>query len=208
VTELAAPHTAPAGCGWGCNVHVLDASVPVRPGHCVQAHRPLGEIEQLALSHNVGHLVLVQPSVYGTNNLVMLQALVTAQGRHRGVAVVDPAIRDDELDRLHGAGVRGVRFNLVSPTGQACDVTSALLQLAPRLRDRGWHLQWYVHADGLQYLVRWQYRTGLRFVLDHLGGLDASCAETHPAWAAAQALADGGAWIKSSAWNRLGSSAP
>ena len=44
--------------------------------------------------------------------------------------------------------------------------------------------------------------------LDHLAGLEATIAETHPAWAAAQALADGGAWIKLSGWYRLGSTAP
>jgi predicted TIM-barrel fold metal-dependent hydrolase len=56
--------------------------------------------------------------------------------------------------------------------------------------------------------VRWQSQSGLLFVLDHLAGLEATIAETHPAWAAAQALADGGAWIKLSGWYRLGSTAP
>jgi predicted TIM-barrel fold metal-dependent hydrolase len=208
VSEVAAPPTGVFGSGWDCHVHVFNASAPVRPGHYVPTHRPLSEIEQLAYRHDVGRLVLVQPSVYGTDNSVMVQALEAAQGRHRGVAVVDPAIGDDELNRLHGAGVRGVRFNLVSPAGHAGDVASDLLQLAPRLRDRGWHVQWYVRADDLPHLVKWQSQTGLRFVLDHLAGLDASISEMHPAWAAAQALAEGGAWIKLSGWYRLGSSAP
>ncbi len=200
--------TDPDAAGWDCHVHVFDDSAPVRAGHYVPAHRPLRTIEQLAQRHGVGHLVLVQPSVYGTDNSVMLRALVAAQGRHRGVAVVDPAIGDDELDHLHRAGVRGVRFNLVSPAGYAGDVASDLLRLSPRLRDRGWHVQWYVRADDLHRLVSWQAATGLRFVLDHLAGLHASLDETHPAWAAVHSLADGGAWIKLSGWYRLGSSAP
>jgi predicted TIM-barrel fold metal-dependent hydrolase len=56
--------------------------------------------------------------------------------------------------------------------------------------------------------VQWQAQTGLRFVLDHLAGLDASLPQAHPAWAAAQALAEAGAWIKLSGWYRLGAQAP
>lgn len=208
MSEPAASPTPVHGSGWDCHVHVFDASAPVRPGHYVPAHRPLGEIEQLAQRHGVGHLVLVQPSVYGTDNSVMLQALETAPGRHRGVVVVEPDIADDELDRMHAAGVRGVRFNLVSPAGHSGDVQSDLLHIAPRLRTRGWHVQWYLHAEALPQLVAWQERTGLCFVLDHLAGLDAGLPDAHPAWAAAEALASGGAWIKLSGWYRLGSSAP
>lgn len=189
-------------------MHVFDAAAPVRAGHYRPAHRPLIEIEDLASRHGVGHLVLVQPSVYGTDNAVMLRALQAAPGRHRGVAVVDPAIEDAELDRLHEAGVRGVRFNRVSPAGHAGDAGADLLQLAPRLRARGWHVQWYVRADDLPQLVPWQAQTRLRFVLDHLAGLDASLPQAHPAWAAAQALAEAGAWIKLSGWYRLGAQAP
>lgn len=197
--------------GWDCHVHVFSAAAPIRAGHYVPADRPLGEIERAAQAHGIGRLVLVQPSVYGTDNTVMLQALEASAGRHRGVAVLDPAVGDDALDRLHRAGVRGVRFNLVSPAGHAGDLGAAhdeLHRLAPRLRDRGWHVQWYVRAEALPQLADWQARTGLCFVLDHLGGLAAGLAEAHPAWAAARALAEGGAWIKLSGWYRLGAAAP
>ncbi len=202
------PTTDPPPSAWDCHVHVFDASAPRRTGHYVPAHRPLEDIEALAREHGVGRLVLVQPSVYGTDNSLMLQALAASQGRHRGVAVIDPAIADGELDRLHAAGVRGVRFNLVSPAGHAGDVARDLLKLEPRLRERGWHVQWYVQAGDLPRVVAWQAATGLCFVLDHLAGLSAGLDDAHPAWAAAQALADGGAWIKLSGWYRLGASAP
>lgn len=211
----AATPAAPAGTGaglpaegWDCHLHVFDATAPVRPGHYQPGHHPLAAVEPLAAAQGLGHLVLVQPSVYGTDNTVMLQALRQSGGRHRGVAVVDPSIPDAELDAMHAAGVRGVRFNLVSPAGQGGDVAAALLALAPRLRARGWHVQWYVPAQALPDLVLWQARTGLCFVLDHLAGLAAGLAPDHPAWPAAQALADAGAWIKLSGWYRLGAAAP
>ena len=57
--------------------------------------------------------VLVQPSVYGTDNAAMLDALREAGPSFRAVAVVENDIGDAELDRLHEAGVRGVRCNIV-----------------------------------------------------------------------------------------------
>lgn len=193
---------------WDCHVHVFDASAPVRPGHYAPVHRPLQQIEALAAAHGLRRLVLVQPSVYGSDNSVMLQALSDSAGRHRGVAVVDAAVSERELDRLHAAGVRGIRFNCVSPAGHAADPGDDLRALAPRLRERGWHVQWYVAASRLPDLVRWQDQTGLCFVLDHLAGLHAQLPADAPAWSAAGALAEGGAWIKLSGWYRLGAQAP
>jgi predicted TIM-barrel fold metal-dependent hydrolase len=194
---------APGGSGWDCHVHVFDAAAPVQPGHYVPAHRPLADIEALAAAHGVHHLVLVQPSVYGTGNGVMLRALRGANGRHRGVAVVDADVSDAALDELHAAGVRGVRFNLVSPVGHQGDAGDALRALAPRLRERGWHVQWYARAGDLARLAVLQDEAGLPFVLDHLAGLHAALPQGDPAWQAAAALAAGGAWIKLSGWYRL-----
>ncbi len=205
VTEPVSPAIA---AGWDCHVHVFESGAPVRPGHYLPAHRPLAQIEATAQAHGIGHLVLVQPSVYGSDNTVLLRALQATPGRHRGVVVLDAATSDAELDRLHAAGVRGARFNLVSPAGHAGDVEADLLQLAPRLRARGWHVQWYVPAEQLPQLVRWHAQTGLCFVLDHLAGLHAHLPDDHPAWAAAQALADAGAWLKFSGWYRLQATAP
>jgi predicted TIM-barrel fold metal-dependent hydrolase len=205
---LAKGPPAKVAAGWDTHVHVFDAAAPVRPGHYRPVHRPLADIEALATAHGIQHLVLVQPSVYGTDNRVMLQALQASAGRHRGVAVLAPQVSDTELDTLHAAGVRGVRFNLVSPAGHQGDVAAELLALAPRLRERGWHVQWYASAQALGQLAEWQARSGLCFVLDHLAGLHAGLAQDAPAWAAAQALAEGGAWIKLSGWYRLGAQAP
>jgi predicted TIM-barrel fold metal-dependent hydrolase len=207
-TASSEPATRPVTGGWDSHVHVFDDAVPVRAGHYLPTHRPLAQIEHFAATHGIDHLVLVQPSVYGSDNSVMLHALAQGQGRHRGVAVVEPDITDQELDRLHAAGVRGVRFNLVSPAGHSGDPGIDLMVLAPRLRERGWHVQWYAPVDMLAQLVRWQSGCGMTFVLDHLAGLHAGLRDDTPAWAAAQALANAGAWIKLSGWYRLATTAP
>lgn len=194
--------------GWDCHVHVFDADAALRPGHYRPVHRPLQAIEREAAAHGIGHLVLVQPSVYGSDNALMLNALRASEGRHRGVAVVEPSIADIELDRMHALGVRGIRFNLVSPAGHHGDPQPALRALAPRLAERGWHLQWYVHAEQLPQLAAWQRGCRAPFVLDHVAGLQASLPDDAPAWAAAASLADLGAWLKLSGWYRLGADAP
>src|SRR3970040_2208533 len=53
----------------------------------------------------VERAVLVQPSVYGTDNTVMLEAMKAAGNRFRGVAVVAENISASELKKLDSAGV-------------------------------------------------------------------------------------------------------
>ena len=57
--------------------------------------------------------VIVQASCHGTDNRATLNAIAKSNGKARGVAVVDPAIADDELAALHDGGMRGVRFNFL-----------------------------------------------------------------------------------------------
>ena len=136
--------------GWDCHVHVFDAASPVATGHYRPAHRPLAQIEAAAVAAGVQHLVLVQPSVYGHDNTLLLQALAARPGRHRGVVVLGNEVDDHELDAMHALGVRGVRLNLVSPVGESgADVGRRFAALAPRLRARGWHLQWYAGPEHL-----------------------------------------------------------
>lgn len=194
--------------GWDCHVHVFDASAATRSGHYRPTERPLAEIEALAQRHGVGHLVLVQPSVYGTDNSVMLRALADQPGRHRGVAVVADDVTGAELDAMHALGVRGVRLNLVSPVGEAGVPAQRFAALAPQLRRLGWHLQWYASADRLPEVADLHRDSGVTCVLDHLAGLGTRVADDHPAWQAVEALAAQGAWLKLSGWYRLDAQAP
>jgi predicted TIM-barrel fold metal-dependent hydrolase len=190
--------------GWDCHVHVFEAGTS-EPGHYAPQHHPLERIEEVATEHGFGHLVLVQPSVYGTNNSLMLSALEKGRGRHRGVVVVDEAVPEAELQRWHALGVRGIRCNWVSPVGnQRTDWAI----WAPRLRALGWHVQWYAHGDQLHDIVRWQQSHGLPCVLDHVAGMHTRFADDSAAWMNLRALAQHGAWIKLSGWYRLGLGVP
>lgn len=186
-------------------MHVFDPVHTAQAGHYQPALRDLPEIEQTATALGVGHLVLVQPSVYGTDNGLILRALAREPGRHRGVVVLDTTVTDAELDTMHRLGVRGVRFNLVSPVGNG---PNAFRALAPRLKARGWHVQWYARADQLAAIADLHEGSGLIPVLDHLAGLHPGVGATDPAWASLERLAAQGAWAKLSGWYRLLASAP
>ena len=194
--------------GWDCHVHVFDGAAKVAPGHYAPQHRPLAAIEALAQSHGCGHLVLVQPSVYGTDNTVLLNALRVQPGRHRGVVVVDASIGDAELADMHSLGVRGVRFNLVSPAGHSGNLEADFSKLAPRLQALGWHVQWYARPPDLPVIAALHLTTQVPAVLDHLAGLHAHPPSDHAAWQALETLAGQGAWVKLSGWYRLQADAP
>ena len=195
--------------GWDCHVHVFDGAGAAPGAHYTPVPRPLAQIESVAQAHGCGHLVLVQPSVYGSDNTLMLHALRASQDRHRGVVVLHGEESDAQLDAMHAAGVRGARFNLVSPVGSTLEAVPQLLErLTPALRARGWHVQWYAEPAQLPQIVQWQATCGRPFVLDHLAGMTVAHAEDTETWTALRALADAEGWIKLSGWYRLQATAP
>lgn len=201
------PHAGPPPA-WDCHVHVFDAHAPVLHGHYRPPARRLAEAEAAAGAHGVQRLVLVQPSVYGDDNQVLLQALASRPGRHRAVVAVSTPPSAGTLDAWHALGVRGIRFNRVSPVGPQADPGALLRELAPALAERGWHVLWYLPPEQLGQALRWHDACGLTFVLDHLAGLHARLAPQHPAWADWAELAARGAWLKLSGWYRLQDQAP
>lgn len=197
------PQTAQSEGGWDCHVHVFSEAAPARTGHYRPVNRPLSEIESTAQAHGVDHLVIVQPSIYGSDNHLLLDALAVDPGRHRGIVVVDEQVTDAELDEMHALGVRGVRFNLVSPVGESTLPTQCFSTLAPRLRERNWHVQWYAGPQHLAHVAALHRDSGVIGVLDHLAGIHAGAQVSACAVHALEDLAMQGAWLKLSGWYRL-----
>jgi predicted TIM-barrel fold metal-dependent hydrolase len=118
----------------------------------------------------VQRAVLVQPSVYGTDNRVMLNALAELGVQSRGVAVVEYDVSGAEIERLHEAGVRGVRVNVVDvPEGKGVFDMTPLEHLAQRIAPFGWHVEFLMHADEFPDMVTRFAEFPVDIVLGHLG---------------------------------------
>ncbi|HYC46597.1 MAG TPA: amidohydrolase family protein [Burkholderiales bacterium] len=119
----------------------------------------------------VERAVLVQPSVYGTDNTVLLGAMrELGRERCRGVAVVEDDISDAELERLHAAGVRGVRVNVVDVAEDKGVIPmKTLAPLARRVKRFGWHVEFLMHADEFADMDAQFADFPADIVLGHLG---------------------------------------
>ena len=117
--------------------------------------------------------VIVQATCHGADNRALVDACQAVGGRARGVATVRRTISDDDLTRLHDAGVRGVRFNFVK---RLVDVTPAdeLLEIATRVARFGWHVVVYFEAQDLPDLRDLFAALPTIVVVDHMGRPDVS----------------------------------
>lgn len=166
----------------------------------------VAEYAALARTLGIAAAVMVQPSVYGSDNSRMLDALADAPIPMRGIAVVEPDIDDAELDRMHDIGVRGIRINLVFAAGQGLQTAHAL---APRLRDRGWHIQFLVDVSTIPGLYAEMADLGVPLVFDHMGHIAAPRALHDPGFADMVRLASEGlAWVKLTGAYRLSRATP
>lgn len=128
------------------HVHIVApiALAPQAPDRTyLAAPAPLARLIENGRARGIERFVIVQPSFYGTDNRVLLDALGTLGERGRGVVVLAPSTAKPELSDAHQRGVRGVRVNLYSPsTGGAsaamCEVFAAGTALA---RPMGWHVE-------------------------------------------------------------------
>lgn len=142
--------------------------------------------------------VLVQPSVYGADNAVLLGALREGGSAMRGVAVVGDAPGEAQLEALHAAGVRGVRVNVVDVReGQGSLPAARLRELAARIAPLGWHLELLAHVDAYPELDRDLGGLPVDLVFGHLGYLRTDKGLADPGFRALLRLAsEGRAWVK------------
>lgn len=145
--------------------------------------------------------VLVQPSCYGADNRCMMEALATLGPAGRAVVAVAPNVTDEELQRLHALGARGIRVNMV---GGSTLSYSQLRDIAPRLKAMGWHAQTFLPKGRLPEVADDLLATGLTIVFDHFGSPEPALGVEQPAMKAlARMLESGRCWVKLSAPFRI-----
>ncbi|KAL5335043.1 hypothetical protein BJX70DRAFT_410760 [Aspergillus crustosus] len=163
---------------WDSHMHVTDPANYPLTKDALYTPKPHLLPEALAFEASIGiqNIVLVQPSIYGTDNTCMLNALRTLGPRHgRAVVTFDPeTITSATLRDWHKLGVRGVRVNTQSVGRHMSDeeLVTTLHRYADIIRPLDWVLQLYVPLATATVLEKVVPELGVRVCLDHFGAPD------------------------------------
>lgn len=180
-------------CGPGARYAYFPARL-YTPPDCL-----LPDFQHMLKTLGVERAVLVQPSIYGTDNSAMLDAMKAAGPAFRGVAVVADDIAESELKRMHEAGVRGVRVNIVDVKDRQAGTLplDALKKLALKVKPFGWHMEFLMHVDEFPDLDRMLADFPIDTVYGHLGYMKNDKGIENPGFSALLRLMQSGrAWTK------------
>ncbi len=162
---------------------------------------PVERFAALMDTLGVERCVIVQPSVYGTDNTCQREAMARLGPRCRGVAVIDETFGERAIEALHEAGFRGVRFNLLFGGGVTLDI---LERVADAIKAFGWHVQLLIDGRSLPELAPRLRKLPVPMIVDHMGHMPVAEGIDHPGFEALRHLMrDGACWVKLSGAYRL-----
>jgi predicted TIM-barrel fold metal-dependent hydrolase len=187
-----------------CHMHVFGPAAKY-PWSAARGYTPpealLRDYARLQERLGLERTVVVQPSVYGTDNACTRDAVLALGADGRGIAVLPAEVEEATLRSLDADGFCGSRFNLVSKGGESFD---GIERLARKLAPLGWHLQFFIDRDTLFENAGRLARLPVEVVIDHFGSADPDRNADQPAMRALLRLLDGGrAWVKISGCYRV-----
>jgi len=166
----------PAGaCDCHTHIHGDPEKFPFFAGRVYTPEPALPE--EMSALHKALHIervVIVTPSVYGTDNSATLFGMMARGATARGVAVIDDKTAESELDSMNKAGFRGIRLNLA--TGGVNDPNvgrSRFSAAVERMKARGWHVQLYTNLAMITAIKELVATSPVPVVFDHFGGAQA-----------------------------------
>ena len=188
-----------------CHTHVFDSRYSMSPDRGYTP--PDSSLAQMLHMHDqlgIERVVLTQPSVYGTDNSAMLEAVASIPERARAVVALDLKVSDRQLAKLEAGGARGVRLNLDNPGGMPISLEE-IPRLAERISDLGWHLEFLFAGPDLAELSGLFRSLPVPVSIGHFGYMPAAQGTRYPALRLLLELVnEGNTWVKLSAPNRLG----
>ncbi|WP_298252371.1 amidohydrolase family protein [Bradyrhizobium sp.] len=195
-----------------CHTHIhLPEKYPFFSGR-VYTPEPATPEEMAALHKALGieRVVIVTPSVYGTDNRATLEGMKYRGNTARGVAVIDDKTSESDLDAMGKAGIKGIRVNLATGGTNDPSVGRKRLEGAiDRVKGRGWHVQVYTILPLLKNITDVLASSPVPVVFDHFGGAEAAKGLEQPGWAElVEAVKSGKAYVKISGAYRLSNKAP
>lgn len=156
-----------------CHIHLYEPDQRWTATRPALAKGDLPAYRELQSRIGAGRAVVVQPLLYGGDNQYLIAMLKTVGPDHaRGIAIASPDITDPDLDSLRSAGIAGLRFfagSALKPSSETQAALASIRALAPRLRERGMHLQ--INTNGSFLASDAHVFEGLDcpLVFDHLG---------------------------------------
>jgi predicted TIM-barrel fold metal-dependent hydrolase len=196
-----------------CHTHIIGdpAKFPFFAGRSYTPESALpADLANLHKALHMKRVVIVTPSVYGTDNSATLYGMKARAGTARGIAVIDEKTPEKDLDEMGAAGVRGIRLNLA--TGGQTDPEVArkrLTEAIERMKSRHWHIQIYTDAAVIPTIKDVVLASPVPVVFDHFGGLKAALGPQQPGLAELiELLRSGNAYVKLSGVYRASTQAP
>jgi predicted TIM-barrel fold metal-dependent hydrolase len=162
----------PAGaCDCHTHIHGDPAKFPWFAGRTYTPEMALPE-EMTALHKAIRmqRVVIVTPSVYGTDNSATIYGMGARGQDARGVAVIDEKTPDAELDRLVSLGFKGIRINVANAgINDPKVVTERFLAAANRVKSRNWHVQLNTTLPVIAAMKDTFAASPVTLVFDHYG---------------------------------------
>ena len=169
------------------------------------------EMAQLHKALRMQRVVIVTPSIYGTDNSATLWGMKARGNDARGVAVIDDKTPESELEAMGRAGIRGIRINLATG-GSGNDPAAARKRFqgaAERVKARGWHIQMYTTLDVISAIKDLVLASPVPVVFDHFGRARAPLGVGQPGFSdLIELLRSGKAYVKISGAYRVSKQAP
>ena len=190
------------------HVHVFAPGYPVSSGRGYNPpYSTLADLKHLHATLGIDRVVFTQPSVYGTDNSAILDAMAALNhetpNRARSVVALDMKMKDEERAVLDASGVRGVRLNTDNKGGMPIAM-SEIPELAARIRPLGWHLEFLFPGKDILELMPVFTALNVPMSIAHFAYQPASAGVGAPGFRALLELARrGNTWIKISGANRV-----
>jgi predicted TIM-barrel fold metal-dependent hydrolase len=205
-----APRLAAPALACDCHAHIIGPGTD----YPLVANRsftpPDASVDQfLGMLGTLGlaRMVIVQPSVYGTDNRRTVDAVQSlGVKRARGVAMVGADVTLAELRALDDAGIRATRFITTAVGGPSLDQLPAV---AHKVAEVGWHIEMYVPLTTLPSVLPVVRALPVPVVFDHMGGLPAATDANDPLLAEILRLLESGKhWVKLCGYRNSGAGYP
>jgi predicted TIM-barrel fold metal-dependent hydrolase len=191
-----------------CHTHIVGdpKRFPMWAGRTYTPEQaPPGKLAELHRTLRIERVVIVTPSIYGTDNSVTLWGMKARGATARGIAVIDEKTPERDLDAMAAAGFRGIRLNLtIAGQNDPSAARERFQTAAKRVAGRGWHVQMNTSPTVIAGLKDLVLTSPVPVVFDHFGGAEAARGVSQPGLAALlELLRSGKAYVKLSAAYRI-----